>query len=148
MALERHILPPWTTHHRCHFNGLICFFKLSDLSPLKLRGGVETSVSWAWCYTPGVPALRRLRQKDHGFKTSLGSVMRTYLTMKDRHCFSACLQGQVYKGQRKFLQDSYKGGVLSKLPGAHKSSFNREGVSLCERKMQTFSESQVSKKTK
>jgi hypothetical protein len=35
-----------------------------------------------WEYLPVIPALRRLRQKDHKFEAGLGYTMRPYLKKK------------------------------------------------------------------
>lgn len=34
---------------------------------------------WAWCYTPVIPAVRRLRQEDGEFEASLDYIERTSL---------------------------------------------------------------------
>jgi hypothetical protein len=40
--------------------------------------------SWAWWHTPVIPALGRLKQKNHGFKASLGYIVRPCLKKKNR----------------------------------------------------------------
>jgi hypothetical protein len=36
-------------------------------------------LSWVCCFSPVIPALRRLRQEEHEFKASLGHIQRPYL---------------------------------------------------------------------
>lgn len=113
-------------------------FKLSGLSSLNLKGVIKTSVSWAWGYTPGVPALSRLRQEGHGFKPSLGYIMRTYLTRKYHHCISACLHGHMSRDKGNFCK-SHKNVECSQndLSDTQTSTLNRErGLPFCKRKCQ------------
>jgi hypothetical protein len=49
------------------------------ISQVKVCKCKEMTVSEAWWYTPVIPALRRLRQKDHKFKASLDYTIRPCL---------------------------------------------------------------------
>jgi hypothetical protein len=68
------------------------------LRTLKSKGKV-----WAWWCTPGVPGLRRLRQKDNKFEDSLCYIARLYLkkeNKKERHLNNFFLI-ETFKKQRQ-----------------------------------------------
>jgi hypothetical protein len=63
--------------------------------------------SWAWWFTPIVPALRSLRQEDCDFKTSLGLIVR--LCLKNRKQTKACgsNEGKREKRERNKLKSNF-----------------------------------------
>lgn len=42
----------------------------------------QTAFAWVWCYTPVIPAVRRLRQADGELEASLDHIERTSLRVK------------------------------------------------------------------
>jgi hypothetical protein len=55
----------------------------------------KVSLSQAWWHTPLIPALRRLKQKDHKFEASLGYIARPSLKKKKKVSFEAGTVGHI-----------------------------------------------------